>query len=304
MKVTYDRYPELKQFLKAFVEYVATSLQTRSVILFGGLTLDDFSKRYSDIDIVIVLEKGLWENDFNIIDEIITRLEKINKEYAPLLSIYLIPYPMLENPRITYNDLEGMIIRNLQQEIISQYPLSSIDDFMIKSQGELLYGEDLRERFPHPPMDCFWIKFLDDFVYFEKIVEQYPFQPSDSPQYNAATNWILYFPRLLYSLINNDVIGKLKGAYWFSNEYYGKIGDFVVEIATCRQRNISLASVLNVIENSRKLILFSLEKAFEIKNINVPDLNSLLKIDGQNANFTRIFMELRNIVENIRKASS
>ncbi len=303
MKVTYDRYPELQQFLKTFVEYMATSLSARSVILYGGLTLDDFSKRYSDIDIVVVLERGLWENDFNLIDEIVSRLEKLNKELANLLYIHFIPYPLIENPRVEYNDIEGMIVRNLEQELINQYPFSSIDDFMIRNKSELLFGDDIRDKFPHPPMECFWIKFLEDIPYFEKAAKQYPFQPATSPKYNVAINWILYFSRMLYSLKNNDVIGKLKGAYWFSNEYFGKIGDFVVEIAKCRQRNISLANVMNVVENSRELFLFSIKTAFQIKNIHVPDLNNLLKIEGQTANFTRIFMEIRNIVENIRKAS-
>ena len=74
MKVTYDRYPELPRFLKTFVEFTATSLATRSVILFGDVVLDDFSKRYSHIKIIIILEKGLWENDFNELDSIIDKL--------------------------------------------------------------------------------------------------------------------------------------------------------------------------------------------------------------------------------------
>ena len=54
MKVTYERYPELPKFLKTFVEYAVTTLQTRSIILTGDIVLDDYSKRYSTIDIVII----------------------------------------------------------------------------------------------------------------------------------------------------------------------------------------------------------------------------------------------------------
>lgn len=296
MKVTYDRYPELEQFLKVFTELVATSLATRSVILFGGLTLDDFSKRYSEIDVAVILEKGLWQTDYDVLDDILSRLDKLNKEFAEIFTVYFIPFTMLENPRIIYNDLEGMVIHHLDQEIISQYPLTLIEDFMILNKGEVLYGEDLIRMFPIPPIDCFWIKFVEDLTEIEELCKEYPFQPSKSPNYNHAANWILYFPRLLYSLKENNVTGKLKAVYWFSNEFYGVLGDFVIEVASCRQKNISLTSVFEVVENSRKLFLFALEKAFETKGKKLPNLWNLVKIEDDIADFSRVFMELRNFI--------
>ncbi|MHA1198275.1 MAG: hypothetical protein ACTSQF_02890 [Candidatus Heimdallarchaeaceae archaeon] len=299
MEVTYGRYPELPRFLKTFVEFTATSLATRSFILFGDVVLDDFSKRYSLIKIIIVLEKGLWENDFNELDSIIDKLSTMNKEFSQILRAYFVPLTMLENPRIDHQDLEGMVVADLQQEIISKYPLSSADDFMIMKLGEVLYGEDLRKHFPIPPLECFWHQFLAEVPNIEEIAKSYPFQHTNSPNYDLATNWILYLSRVLFSIQNNDVIGKMKGAYWFSNEYLSKLGDFVVEVAMCRQRNISLSSVMGVVENSRELLLFCLEKAFKIKGIYVPDLKSLYKEEQGYANFSRIFMEIRNIIENL-----
>ena len=299
MKVTYDRYPELPRFLKTFVEFTATSLATRSFILFGDVALDDFSKRYSQIKILIILEKGLWENDFNELDSIIDKLSTMNKDFSQMLKAYFVPYAMLENPRIKNQDIEGMIVVNMQQEIINQYPLASTDDFLIMNKGEVLYGEDLRTHIPIPPLECFWQQFLAEILNLEQIAKSYPFQHTNSPNYETATNWILYLSRVLYSIKNNDVIGKMKGAYWFSNEYLNKLGDFVVEVAMCRQRNVSLSSVMNVVENSRELLLFALKEAFTIKGIHVPDLNSLYKEEQGHANFSRIFMEIRNIIENI-----
>jgi hypothetical protein len=296
MKVTYDRYPELEQFLNTFVEFTVTSLAVKSIILFGGITLDDFSKRYSEIDIVVVLEKGLWKEDFDTLDEIISKIGQLNKEFAQIFTAYFVPITMLENPRIVYNDLEGIIVRNLNQIIIDQYPLSLTDDFVIQKKGEVLYGENIINKFPIPPLNCFWIQFVEDLSIIEAIAKEYPFQHSDSPNYNQATNWILYFSRMLYSINNNDILGKLKGAYWFSNEYYGELGDFITEVASCRQKNISLSSLIGVVENSRKLLLFFLEKAFELKGIKIPNLSSLVKYENDVANFSRVFMELRNFV--------
>ena len=299
MKVTHERYPELPKFLKTFVEFTATSLAVRSFILFGDIVLDDFSKRYSKIKVIIILEKGLWENDFNELDSIIDKIASLNKEFSEILIAYFIPYSMLENPRINHLDIEGIVVNNLQQEIINQYPLSQTDDFLIMNRGMVLYGEDLRSHFPLPPLECFWQQFLKEVPTIEEIAKSYPFQHTQSPNYDHATNWILYFPRVLYSIKHNDVIGKMKGAYWFSNEYLNKLGDFLVEVAMCRQKNISLSSVMEVVENSRELLLFCLENAFKLKGIQIPDLKSLYKEDQEYANFSRIFMEIRNIIENL-----
>jgi len=299
MKVTYDRYPELPRFLKTFVEYTATALSTRSFILFGDIVLDDFSKRYSTIDVIVILDRTLWEKDFDELDEIVGKLEIMNSEFAKILRAIFVPFEMLENPRIAHQDLEGIIIRNLQQELINKYPLSMKDDFLIMNKGNVLYGEDLRKHFPIPPIDCFWQQFLTEIPRLEEITKLYPFQYTSSPNYDLATNWILSLPGILHSIQNNDIIGMMKGAYWFSNEYYGKLGDFVVEIASCRQRNISLSSVLSVVENSRELLLFVLEKAFSLKGVQIPKLTDVFKIDSGYANYSRVFMELRNIIENL-----
>ena len=300
MKVTYERYPDLPKFLKTFVEYAATTLQARSIILTGDIVLDDFSKRYSSIDIVIILEKNLWDKDYDTIDELVNRLVIVNKEFAHISKIFFLPYNMLSNPRITHQDTEGMIVHNLHQEIINKYPLTQSDDYLVREKGHILYGEDLKSHFPIPPLEGFWYEFLDKFTTLEKDAKNYPFQPADTPNYEKAMSWILCFSRILYSLKNGDIIGKVKGAYWFTNEYPGKMGDFVVEVANCYKRNISLSSIMEVVTRSRELLLFTLERVFRLKGIQITKLSDLLKVEEGTANFSRVFMEVRNIIENLR----
>ncbi|MHA1811208.1 MAG: hypothetical protein ACTSYH_12880, partial [Candidatus Heimdallarchaeaceae archaeon] len=95
-------------------------------------------------------------------------------------------------------------------------------------------------------------------------------------------------------------IGNMKSAYWFTNEFPGRMGDFVVEVANCRKRNISLANIMELVPRSRELIIFSLERAFRIKGIQITHLKDLLKVENDIANFSRVFMEVRNIIENLR----
>ncbi|MHA1202536.1 MAG: hypothetical protein ACTSQ4_08445 [Candidatus Heimdallarchaeaceae archaeon] len=300
MKVTYERYPELPKFLKFFVEYAVTTLQTRSIILTGDIVLDDFSKRYSTIDIVIVLEKNLWDKDYDKIDELVNRMVIVNKEFAHICKIFFIPYAMLSDTRVTHDDIEGIIVRKLQQEIINKYPLDKSDDFLIREKSHVLYGENLKQQFPIPPVEGFWYEFLETFSKLENAAMNFPFQHTKSPNYEKAMDWILWFSFLLYSLKNNDLIGKMKSAYWFTNEYPGRMGDFVVEVANCRKRNISLTSIMEIVPKSRELMMFVLERAFRIKGIQIVRLKDLMKVENDIANFSRVFMEVRNIIDNLR----
>ena len=300
MKVTYDRYPELPKFLKTFVEYAVTTLQTRSILLTGDIILDDFSKRYSSIDIVIILEKNLWDKDYDTIDELVNRLVIVNKEFAHICRVFFIPYAMLSDTRVAHQDIEGIIVRNLQQEIINKYPLELSEDFLVREKSQVLYGEDLKQFFPIPPVEGFWYEFLEKFSQLEKAARNFPFQFTTTPNYELAMEWILWFPNLLYALKNNDLIGKMKSAYWFTNEYPGKVGDFVVEVANCRKRNISLANILELVPRSRELMIFVLERAFRVKGIQITYLKNLMKVENDIANFSRVFMEVRNIIENLR----
>ena len=300
MKVTYERYPELLKFLKTFVEYAVTTLQTRSIMLTGDIVLDDFSKRYSTIDIVIVLEKNLWDKDYDTIDELVNRMVIVNKEFAHICRIFFIPYAMLINPRVADQEIEGIIVRKLQQEIINKYPLEQSDDFLIREKSQVLYGEDIKQQFPIPPVEGFWHEFLEKFSKLENAAKNYPFQPTKTPNYEEAMDWVLWFSLLLYSLKNNDLIGKMKSGYWFTNEYPGKMGDFVVEVANCRKRNISLTSIMELVPKSRELMMFALERAFRIKGIQMTHLKDLMKVENDIANFSRVFMEVRNIIDNLR----
>jgi hypothetical protein len=300
MKVTYERYPELPRFLKLFVEYAVTTLQTRSIILAGDIVLDDFSKRYSTIDIVIILEKNLWDKDYDKIDELVNRMVIVNKEFAHICKIFFIPYAMLSDTRVAHDDIEGIIVRKLQQEIINKYPLEQSDDFLIREKSHVLYGEDLKKHFPIPPVEGFWYEFLERFSKLEKASMNFPFQHTKSPNYEKAMDWILWFPFLLHSLKNNNLIGKMKSAYWFTNEYPGRMGDFVVEVANCRKRNISLTSIMEIVPKSRELMMFALERAFRIKGIQMTHLKDLMKVENDIANFSRVFMEVHNIIDNLR----
>lgn len=295
MNVTFGKYPDLKNYLQVFTESMTSILQIRSIILFGGIMLDDFSQRYSDIDIIVVLDKGLKESDLSVIDETITDLRKLDSEFTKILYVYFIPACMFNSSKTEQHSENGLILGNEKTRKINQFPLSVIDNFSIREKGKILFGEDLRNLFPKPPKDCFWSMFTDSLPYIEEATKKYPFQFRKLQNDNSVVNWLLYFPRMIYSLINEDLIGKSDSAFWFQEEYNGLLGEFLVEVAKCRQENCGL-DIKDLVKSSRELLLFSLERAFEVKDMDIPNLKDLVNIKLQKVNFKPVFRETRKLL--------
>jgi len=294
MEVIYEKYPKLQYYIEEVTTYITSKLLIHSMILFGGIVIDDFSEKYSDIDIVIILDKEMDNNDQGKIDEIIKKLIEVDKNFTRLLYIYFIPKIMLENPRKKFDDIEGLIFGNMEKKAINQYPLSMMDNFSIREKGKILFGKNLKENFPKPPVNCFWLMFVDSLPSIEKASKKYPFQYNETIDDEYVISWLLYLSRMLYSLEKKDIIGKTKGAYWFRNEYDNELGEFIIEIAECREENLSIKKVQNIVKNSRELLIFALEKAFSIKEIEIPDLTKMVNIENNVMNFSDVFSEIRN----------
>ncbi|NPE07949.1 MAG: hypothetical protein GNW80_06690, partial [Asgard group archaeon] len=129
----------------------------------------------------------------------------------------------------------------------------------------------------------------------EKAMELYPFHHSSVRNARTAVNWLLYFPRLIYSLLHKDIIGKSDSAFWFQKEYNNPLGEFLVEIAKCRQEDAFIHDVKDLVLNSRKLILFTLEKILEIKGVDA-NLSNLVSIDLFRMNFYPVFREFKELI--------
>ena len=125
----------------------------------------------------------------------------------------------------------------------------------------------------------------------------YPFQYVGDKKQVAVVNWILYFPRLLYSLKEKDVISKHQGALWFSKNFSNKLGRFVMEVATCRKNNTSLETIKDLVDNSVKVMLFSLEQVIKIMGIDPPSLSSLVEIEGSKKNFRKVFRKFKELLQ-------
>ncbi len=296
-KTIFQLYPDLEIYLDRLTHTIISIFDVLSIILYGGIPLDDFSKKYSTIDIVVALNKSLWNEDYTKIDEVLEHLEVVNSYYSKITSIYFLPSAMIENPRIKFDDMEGVHTMGKEVELVTSYPLKPIDDFLIREKGHVMYGEDITEHFPSPPVNLFYDEFVSNLNIIEKWTKDYPFQHSNNPDYKEAVNKILYFPMILYGLKNNSVTGKTKAAYWFANEYSSDMGQFVLEVALARKKNLSLTNVFNIQQNMKKLLIIYVKLMLSKVNKWDEAIVNLIKEEEEGKyNYSRFFMELRNIL--------
>ena len=292
MEEVFNQYPELQLFLTRFVELLKTSENIRSIILFGGISLGDFSKKYSDIDLVVTLEKEPTVKEIEEIQEIFFELRAQNEVLTKLLYVYFIPIEMIENPDKMYQSKQGLIIREKGKKAFNQYPLSVTDTFTIFKYGKILFGKNDKQKFPNLSSEVIFAKFKEDLPSIESATFKYPFQYSEVQCHEIAVNWILYFPRLLYSITEKDVISKHNGAFWFSDKYSNDLGRFVVNVAKCRRSSISLDKIGNLVEKSVQLLLFSLEQVLQIMGKKSLNLADLVETNGEIKNFKLVFKKL------------
>ena len=296
MDAAFMKYPDLQDYLNEFTQCITSKVDTQSIVLFGGITLDDFSVKYSDIDLVVILKSGLQKSKHRIIEQLIAGLMKRNPVYNELLYVYFIPNFMIDSPSIEFGMHDGLICGNGRMRPISRYPLSITDDFSIREKGRTLFGEDLKRNFPEPPKDCFWKMFINSLPYVEEASKNHPLQFRNRHNDHTTISLLLYFPRFLFSLFQNDLIGKSDSAYWFREKYGGPLGNFIVELARCRQDNSSVQNNDELVFNARQLVLFTLDRILEFKGV-AADLSSLVSIDSREIDFQPVFTEFKRLLK-------
>ncbi len=295
MNATFLKYPDLQNYLIEFSRCMTSRIDAQSIILFGGIVLDDFSVKYSDIDLIVVLKNGLTEKKHGIIERAIADLKKLSPVYTKLLYVYFIPSLMIDSPSKEFESHDGLIYGNGRLRSISKYPLSITDDFSIREKGKILFGEDMKSKFPEPPKDCFWKMFINSLSYIEESAKRHPLQFSKEPNDNTTINLLLYFPRFLHSIVRNDLIGKSDSAYWFREEYGGSLGDFLIELARCRTENSAVVNTDELVSNARRLVLFTLNRILEFKGVKA-DVSGSVDIDSSKVDFQPLFTEFKNLL--------
>ena len=95
--------------------------------------------------------------------------------------------------------------------------------------------------------------------------------------------------------MQNDLIGKSDSAYWFREEYGGPLGDFLVNLARCRQDNSSVLNNDSLVINARRLVLFTLDRVLEFNGVHIT-LSSSVDIGSFEFDFKPLFTEFKKSI--------
>ena len=160
MDLVLQQHPELKSLFDYLTQLAVSSLHATSIYVFGDVALDDFSKMYSDINLLVVLEKTLWGEDYDNISAVMQKIRSRFPFFSDSLDVAFVPEQMIDNPRIAFQDVEGMRIIRDEEKLITKYPYSHLETFLLVYKSHKLYGKDL--SFPLPAIDAFWEQFIED----------------------------------------------------------------------------------------------------------------------------------------------
>ncbi len=223
-----NRFPELISLLSTFKDELAVYIpEHMSCYLFGGITLGDFSPTWSDVDVIVWVERP------EVSDDLIERSFRLWNAVAQItygcqLYMYIAPHSVAGGPMNpagegTSGQPRSLRVYRGKWREMQGYPLSLPDTVCLTRYGVLLSGEDIRSELPPVP-DTWAEQYLSiQISQLQRVVRQ-KVGPFGEESEAAAEAWgpegimsfPLWFARHLYSLEQRgEVTSKRRAAEWY-----------------------------------------------------------------------------------------
>lgn len=174
-----------------------------SVLLYGSCTLGDFRPGWSDIDLLCLTEHELSEEHMQTLVGIRQTLQSEHPEspYFRLFEGHICSRAAFcAGGPVVYWGTSGQRIKN-------KCDLDPFSRIVIRQNGRILCGEDLRSLVPEPTtaeiQRAIW-------AHYESIREH----GSKTGKSLYSAGWILDIARCLYTLKTGGVIGKTNAGEW------------------------------------------------------------------------------------------
>lgn len=208
-----------KKMLHSFLEQIGKDMTQHfderhmATILHGGIVLGEFSPQYSDIDLVIVVEKMEEEDGFALRS---VWKHWADHEFGDKPWIHVMPLSSLAGGKS-----QGWTISQKGLLPFNRFPLDDLELYTLTRYGKTIKGKDLLDSFPTTSSD-YRIRGL---VTFFRILQRYsslsPMQPirESSMPNEDEIGLLLTFPRHLYNLYTNQVTTKCQAARWYAKTH-------------------------------------------------------------------------------------
>lgn len=176
-----------------------------SIYLFGSVVLDDFKLGFSDIDLICLTERSLFQEQAQALVGLRQTLlnEFPGNPYFRSFEGGLLSWNALLNKTrdvIVYWGTSG-------QRITDQYVFDSFSTITLLDHGRLLFGTDKRERLWRPGREVL----LQAVASHYRTIRLHACETGES-LYSAG--WLLDIARCLYTVQFNDIIAKTRAGYW------------------------------------------------------------------------------------------
>ena len=175
-----------------------------SVYLYGSVTLRDYKDGWSDIDLICFSREPLMPAEADILLSL--RQSLVGSEKSPLFRkiegavVYVDEFLNNKYSRVVYWGTSG-------QRITDKYSFDVFSMFELMKYGELVFGEDIRNRFACPT----YAELADGVKQHYETIRKYA-QTTDESIYSCG--WLLDISRCLYTLKYGEIISKTDAGKW------------------------------------------------------------------------------------------
>ena len=230
------------QELTELLETVVTAYQRefpdlRSVILWGGITLGEYHRGFSDIDLAVVFEHFSRVPPNRLPEGVRQSVEG---------------YPLLADTHVSPKHVNRSTLRTMRASVWATwaeettdrlvadtpYPFTLCDTWLLHHHGVVLAGRDLREEFPFPeaPPTTPGRERAQVGRFADRFARTRPFGGLEGEElvgeviYYATT-----FTRAIYTLRTGRALGRVASTQWYHGTFGGELGKYVLSLGEYRR---------------------------------------------------------------------
>ena len=176
-----------------------------SIYLYGSYVYNDFKLGWSDIDFICFFQGKITAEQSNKLLKLRSqfKLTHTGNEYFSLFEgvfLNIDSYINKQKDVIVYWGTSG-------ERIKEEHRLTSFDLLSLLDNGNLLYGEDIRNRLTRPSLN----DIINDTIYHKDTIRKIIENPTPSVY---TINWLLDISRCIYTLKTQKIISKTEAGKW------------------------------------------------------------------------------------------
>ena len=205
-----EKSTEIKTCITRFTSSLHSVLGEKllSVYLYGSVTLRDYKDGWSDIDLICFSREPLLPTEADNL--LMLRQTFVKAAKMPLFRkiegavVCLDEFLNNKYSRVVYWGTSG-------QRITDKYSFDVFSMFELMKYGELVFGEDIRNRFACPT----YSELADGVKQHYETIRKYA-KTTDESIYSCG--WLLDISRCLYTLKYGEIISKTDAGKWALDE--------------------------------------------------------------------------------------